>query len=559
MLSKKNWLSDLLFITFAIGAFYFIWLGSHALFTPDEGRYSEVAREMVVTGDYVTPRLNGVAFLDKPALYYWLQATAIQLFGLKEWSLRFFPALLGILGCVATYVAGRMLFSRRTGIISALILATCPLYYGGAHYANLDLEVAVLISISLFSSIIALKTERKAFFINAYVFAGLAFLTKGLIGIFFPMMVIGFWILILNRWNTLTKMHLVKGMLIFFAIAVPWYVLVQKANPQFLHFFFVDQQVSRFLTKGDFNNKTPFWFYVPIVLAGILPWTVFIVQALWQKIKNIINNRQQHAVELFLMLWLVLVFTFFSIPKSKTVGYILPIFPVIALLIGSYLDSVWNETKTRTAMISYCCLAVLLSIGFIIAPFVQPNAIKPELVIFLDIIALIYALSGIAVFVLLKTKQSFAKIFPVLFATGFAFLLVFTASTGALNQKSIKPLALNLKKQMNANDEVVTYFKYYQDLPIYLERRITIVADWTASDIEQNDNWVRELWYGMPFQNTSAWLINEDEFLKRWNSDKRLFVLLNTGYYDNFKEKVKGNIYKIDQLNNVVMVSNKTT
>lgn len=558
--SRSSWLVDLIFISLFIGMFYFIWLGSHALFTPDEGRYSEVAREMVATGDYVTPRLNGVAFLDKPALYYWLQASAIQLFGLKEWSLRFWPALLGIIGCIATYVAGRTLFSRRAGILSALILATCPLYYGGAHYANLDLEVAVLISISLITSLLALQTENKKWFIVAYIFSGLAFLTKGLIGIFFPAMIIGIWILLLNRWDTFKKMHLGKGLLIFLGITVPWYVLVQKANPQFLHFFFVDQQVSRFLTKGDFNNKTAMWFYVPIVLAGILPWSVFIIQATWQKLKAIASNRQQHASELFLVLWFFLIFIFFSIPKSKTVGYILPIFPAIALLIGTYLDRMWNETKKRgikIGLISYCVLSALLTVGFILAPFIQPEAIKPELVKYIDMMAMIFAVSGAIVLYFLKKKKEISTFVTTLFVTGVTFLLVFAASIGNINQKSIKPLAMLIKPHLSANDEVVTYFKYYQDLPIYLERRITIVADWNAPDIAQNDNWVRELWYGMPFQNTSEWLIAEDAFWKKWNSDKRLFVLLNTGYFDNFSKQAKGTIYKIDQLNNVVLVSNK--
>src|ERR1700722_20147501 len=119
----KSWLTDILGLALVLGIFYAVWLGSYALFTPDEGRYSEVAREMVVSGDYITPRLNGVAFLDKPALYYWLQASAIKVFGLTEGALRFWPAVLGILSMLVTYMTGRLLFSRRAGLMSAIILA----------------------------------------------------------------------------------------------------------------------------------------------------------------------------------------------------------------------------------------------------------------------------------------------------------------------------------------------------------------------------------------------------------------------------------------------------
>jgi 4-amino-4-deoxy-L-arabinose transferase-like glycosyltransferase len=121
---QASWFTDIIFLTSCLLLFYFLWLGSYPLFTPDEARYSEVAREMVMTGDYITPRVNGVAFLDKPILYYWLQSAAIHLFGINEWALRFFPALLGVIGCLITYICGRLLFNRRTGWLASLLLST---------------------------------------------------------------------------------------------------------------------------------------------------------------------------------------------------------------------------------------------------------------------------------------------------------------------------------------------------------------------------------------------------------------------------------------------------
>ena len=553
-----SWFSDLIFITLLLGVFYAIWIGSNALFTPDEGRYSEVAREMVETGDYITPRLNGVAFLDKPVLYYWLQASAIHLFGLKEWALRFWPAFIGVLGCIVTYLTGRTLFNRRAGIFSALILATCPLYYGAAHYANLDLEVAVLISICLMSALVWIRTQRTSLLITAYVFSGLAFLTKGLIGLFFPAAIIGTWILLLGQWSLLKKLRLVTGLLIFVAITLPWYYLVQKANPQFLHFFFVDQQVSRFLTKGDFNNKTAIWFYLPIVLAGIFPWSIFVIQAVSQKIKLVWQNRQQHQTELFLLLWLCIIFAFFSIPKSKTIGYILPIFPALALMIANYLDTQWNQVKSKGVafgLVAYTILSAGIGTGALAAAHLM--SVAPAMIPYLHCMAFVFFVSGIVIAYSLAKKKLLAKKITSLFVTAVVFLLVVIASTSAINEKSIKPLALEIKPALQSGDEVVTYFKYYQDLPIYLERRITIVADWDAPDIAQNDNWLREMWYGMPFQNTSEWLIREDIFWKKWNSGKRLFVLLNNNYLDRFSKNASGKIYKISQYNNVVLVSNK--
>ncbi|MEO8400983.1 MAG: glycosyltransferase family 39 protein [Gammaproteobacteria bacterium] len=560
----QSWLSDLIFLTLVLGVFYSLWIGGHALFTPDEGRYSEVAREMVVTGDYITPRLNGVAFLDKPVLYYWLQASAIKLFGLKEWALRFWPACIGILGCLMTYSAGRFLFNRRTGILSAVILATSPLYYGAAHYANLDLEVAALISITLFFSVLALQTtshrNRRLFFILAYVFCSLAALTKGLIGIVFPAMIIGMWIMLLNRWSMLKHMRLITGLIIFAAITIPWYFLVQQANPEFLHFFFVTQQFSRFLTKGDFNNQTAVWFYIPIVIAGFFPWSIFAIQAVANSIKNVWKNREQHSSQLFFVLWFFLIFIFFSIPKSKTVGYILPIFPALSLIVGNYLDGLWNKSRTKGFAIGvgvFILFSISIAAIALASPHIAAFKITREQIPFLSFTACTFLLAGASAYQFLRNK-AFTDIIICLASTAVIGLLTLSASTSVINDNTIKPVALQLKPKLVPSDEVVAYYKYYQDLPIYLERRITIVADWKSPDIIKKDNWVRELWFGMPFQNTNDWLIDETAFWKRWNSDKRLFVLLNESNYATFMAKANNRVKQFGVYNDVVWVSNRS-
>ncbi|MDR3492011.1 MAG: glycosyltransferase family 39 protein [Gammaproteobacteria bacterium] len=560
-LISKNTYVDLVYLILFIGLFYAIWIGSHALFTPDEGRYSEVAREMVASGDYVTPRLNGVAFLDKPALYYWLQAAAIKLFGLKEWSLRFWPAFMGVLGAVVTYFTASVLFNRRTGILSALILATAPLYYGGAHYANLDLEVASLIGNSLLCFIAGMQATstqwRNRFLFAAYIFSGLAALTKGLIGIVFPAMIVGAWILLLNRWALLKRMHVIAGAVIFLMITAPWYFLVQKANPEFLHFFFVTQQVSRFLTTQDFNSKAAIWFYVPVVLAGFFPWSVFLIQAIYKKIKLVLKDRQQFATELFLLLWFAIVLVFFSIPLSKTVGYILPIFPVSAVLVGSYLSDLWNAPQAKgisKGLVAFEIVIIAVAAFFLVSPRLSvqlemPMAFTP----YLQAMGLVL-LATAALMLFLPRRVSLLPLFSSFLAMIVALLLIFLSSAGAINDKSIKPLATALKPTLNANDEVVTFFRYYQDLPIYLERRITIVADWQAEDIPHNDNWVREMWYGMVFQDTKDWLIGENSFWQRWNSPKHLYVITDARYLDAFK---KHKYYVVGKQNEVFLLSNK--
>lgn len=564
--SRKNklnqyWFFDLISITLTLGFFYALWIGTHPLFTPDEGRYSEIAREMIATRDYITPRLNGVVFLDKPILYYWLQVIAIKLFGLKEWALRFWPACVGMLACVITYITGRILFDRRTGILAAIILATSPLYYGAAHYANLDLEVAGLIGSSLLCFITAMQFPlgryRDAFLIAAYIFSGLAFLTKGLIGIVFPVFIIGSWIVILKRWNTLATMRLIPGLLIFLIITIPWYVLAQRANPEFLHFFFVTQQVSRFLTMEDFNNKTAAWFYIPVVLMGFFPWSIFIIQAVTEKIKLVWEKQEQRSIDLFLLLWFFIIFIFFSIPKSKTVGYILPIFPCLALMTGNYLSHLWVTQKSKgfyAGIYVFVATCLIAAVALTYIPSTKLFNITPDIVPYFFMLAIIFSIAGMNI--LLLRKEKLIILFACLTLTSVVILLTIISNLSVFNHKTTKPLALQLNTFLRPEDEVVTFYKYYQDLPIYIQRQIVIVADWKSPEIPYKDNWVRELWYGMAFQNTQNWLIDENTFWQRWNSNKRLFVLTETSYYNEMLAKTR-DVYLLGRINNIVLISNK--
>jgi hypothetical protein len=136
------------------------------------------------------------------------------------------------------------------------------------------------------------------------------------------------------------------------------------------------------------------------------------------------------------------------------------------------------------------------------------------------------------------------------------FLLTLVKGALQLNQNTAKPLVSLLQPMLLPSDEVVHYFKFYQDVPIYLGRRVTLVADWQAPDIAQRDNWVRELWYGMPFQNTAAWLINEKDFWVRFHGKKRVFVFLNENYFSQFKERA-GKFFVVEKSNDIILVCNR--
>lgn len=555
----RTWLTDLAWLGLGLLFFYSLWLGSYPLFTPDEGRYTEVAREMVASGDFITPRVDGVAFLDKPVLYYWLQAVAISLFGIHEWAIRLFPMLLGIMTCLVTYACGRSLFNRRTGLLAALILASSPLFFGGAHYADLNIEVAAWISCSLLCFITGIQQDGRARFLlmmAAYFSAACAFLTKGLIGLAFPGLIIGAWLAIAFRFDLIKKMHLILGLLLFIALVLPWYVLVQQANPEFLHYFFVTQQVSRFLSSGEFNNKTPFWFYLPVVLVGFFPWTIFLFQTLKKHIQQVMQARSAHLSELFLLLWAGIIFVFFSIPSSKTVGYIFPVFPALALLTARYLSLTWQETEHNRAALCLVVLSTLLGGVLLALPYIDFMDFSPHLMPYLLAMAITMILGGLLALCLMH--QPLFPLILICFACNALFLSLLTSSARYLNTNSTKSLAVVLKEQKAKEDEVVAYYRYYQDLPLYLGERITIVADWQSPDIAKKDNWEREMWLGMPFQKTDDWLINEDKFWKRFRGDERVFVLVSNNYLDQFKREAK-RYYHFGEYNGVNLFSNQLT
>lgn len=547
-----TWLIDIFLLGLVLVVFYTFWLGNYPLFTPDEGRYSEVAREMIANHDYITPRVNGVAFLDKPIFYYWLQVIAIKWFGLKEWALRLFPALSGIFGCLIVYGCGRSLFNRVTGVLAALILASSPLYFGHAHYANLDLEVAVFISASLLLFITAMHTKKRLLLFASYFFAAIAFLTKGLIGLFFPMMIIGAWILLQWQFAIIKKMHIISGLFLFTIIVLPWYLLVGKANPEFFHFFFVTQQVTRFLSQAEFNNQTPVWFYAPVIGVGFFPWTIF----LWQAVKQHIQQLRE-PTHLFLFIWPISIFIFFSIPHSKIVGYILPVLPPLSLIVANYISEAFETIKAqdlRFHLILYQITAIFLAATLILSLQQQWLDLSRDTQPYLYSIAFVLFISVIFTFAL-YTQKSLVSFFATCLSVSCAILLILLFAAPHLNQHSTKPLITYLKMKMQPEDEVVHYYKFYQDVPLYLERRITIVNDWQSPKIITVDNWARELWFGMPFQNTAEWLIDEDTFWQRFASDKHVYVFVNNNYFEQFKSHAK-KYFVLAKHKDVILISN---
>jgi len=545
----RHWSRDILLVTLVAALFFGIMLGTRALGAPDEARYSEIPREMVATGHYITPRLDGVLYFEKPALFYWLQAASIHLFGLGQWSLRLWTALFAVLGCVAVYVVGRTLYNRRTGFLAALVQGTSVLYFGMGHVVTLDMAVSVLLSLSLFSFLLAYRKpmgfERRVGMWGAFFFAALATLTKGLIGIVFPMMAIGLWIIALWDWSILKRMYLVSGFAIFFLVAAPWHILVQLKHPTFLHYYFVRQHFERFLTHVA-HRYQPFWYFLPILFLGILPWSAFLVQALRFNVRFPWAGRQEHAETLLLMIWVASIFAFFSASDSKLVPYILPIFPAAAILIARYLDDRWEKPLDAVNrrvfwLMAPVALAMALALSFVV-PATRPSLDPHALAIAMGLLGVVLALAG-CVAAWAGLKRGFGP-GVIALASGFGlFLLGINASAPYLDTRTMKALALELRPRLTPEAIVACYGGYYQDLPFYLRRRVEIV------------NFTGELGYGTTLEKT-PWVMKGPAFWRQWRSARTVYMATGRGSYQQLKKRGIP-MYMVAQNAFNVIVSNK--
>ncbi|MEK6743782.1 MAG: glycosyltransferase family 39 protein [Nitrospirota bacterium] len=545
-------LRDLIILIALTALFFGLFLGSRPLSVPDEGRYVEIPREMVVTGDYLTPRLNGVKYFEKPPLFYWFEAVLVKLLGLSEWSVRLGPALFALFGCFTVYYAGSRMFGRRTGLLSAIVLATSVLYYALSRLITLDMPVAVLLTASLLSFLLGTRepegATRRLFFWGFYACAALATMTKGLIGIVFPGMIIFAWMLIMHEWRILRSMHLFSGLVLFSLIAAPWHILVNRANPEFFDFYFIREHFQRYLTKVHHHYK-PFWFYVPVLLLGLFPWSAFLVQAVKQSLPSSWKERHQHKESIFLLLWAGLILLFFSASSSKLIPYLLPVLPPLALLVGKYLADSWDKTDTagfRIGTIMFSIICAMLGAGLVALPSYVPEAGSPGLRLILYTMAVWLVMASIAALTnWSRQKDAVKRTVPAIVITISVLFIMVSAISPVFDTRSLKPFAQVLKPLLRPGDEIAHYRNYYQDLPVYLERRMTLV------------DWKGELDFGMTIEDVSGWMIDEEELWKRWRGPNRIFLLSGIRDADAMRKVPNRPFFLIAQNKNTVILSNQ--
>ncbi|MFM7344033.1 MAG: phospholipid carrier-dependent glycosyltransferase [Tagaea sp.] len=517
---------DLVLLTLLIGGFFLLFLGVRPLAVPSEARYAELGREIVATGDWITPRINGVEYFFKPPLFYWVQAAFIHALGLGEFALRLSTTLFALAGCLIAYATGCAVFGRKAGIAASLIMATSLLWFGLSRVILLDVPVGVFLSLALMAFLFATKAPegsraRSAWLYTMYAAAAGATLTKGLIGIVLPGLVIGLWIVLTWNWKLLLQVKLLPGLALFLALTVPWHVAVGIENPPFWYFYFVREHWERF-TSTVHGRTQPWWFFAAVIVAGFFPWTVIVLQALARNLMAFFKRAANWRDELFLALWFWAIFLFFSASSSKLIPYVTPIVVPLAIFAGRYVvEALESGAKSlRWALWTLTGIAGVLAIAAIVVALGHDRLFKGDTAE--DVASVAPVLPWLAMGAAIATaalvwglRRSTLSALVVAGIAGAVFLQGVDVTMAGQQPRSTKPLALELNKVLTPADEVVTFRTYPQDLPVYLNRRVSVFQ------------WSGELDFGRKWEDTSAWMFDDPaELWRRWHGDRTVYMIL---------------------------------
>jgi 4-amino-4-deoxy-L-arabinose transferase-like glycosyltransferase len=465
-------------------------LGGRKLANPDEGRYSEIAREMAASNDFVTPRLNGLKYFEKPPLQYWATAISFKLLGESEFSARLYTALCG-LGCVLlmAYV-GWKVFDTETGLLSALVLLSAPYFAGMTEVVTLDMGLTFWMTLTIASFMLAQvspeSVTRRNWLWMAWAGMAGAVLSKGLIGIVFPAAALFLYCVVQRNFRPLLKLEWLVGLVIFFGLAAPWFALVSVQNPEFPEFFFIHEHFQRFLTTTH-RREQAWWFFLPILFGGFLPWAVTLIPAMWSGWQRpgqhanstVISDGNIFRPLRFVLIYSVFIFLFFSRSGSKLTAYILPFFPVMALVIGAYIRS------ADPKRLAWLVLPIFpFALWGIYAAWQAPmkratndfsRPLYDELSMWVMIAAGAIAAGALLSFFLFRMHRKWTAVLALSIAVMAGIELIENGYERISPLQSGYGLAQSILKHVTPETRLYSVKTYDQSAPFYLKRTFTLV------------------------------------------------------------------------------------
>jgi 4-amino-4-deoxy-L-arabinose transferase-like glycosyltransferase len=493
--------------------FAVVWFGSlglRSLIHADEGRYAALALEMARSGDWITPRLNGLLYFEKPALQYWIGALSFQAFGISEFSARLWPGLAGFLTVLATGFTAAALWGREDGARALAICASTTWIICNSHFLTLDAGLTLFLTLTLCAVLLAEcaslgpSVRRRWIWVAWAAMAG-AVMSKGLVGMVIPgsvLLIVSLWRRDFGLWR---RMHLVSGGLIFLALTAPWFVLVSQRNPGFAEFFFVHEHFARYLSNVH-RREGAWWYYLPLLLAGLLPWTGGLPWLVRRD--KLVTGSADIMARRVLVAWCGFVLVFFSISGSKLPSYILPMFPALVLLLTLKLREAGASALRWHLLVPSLVWIIALAVStqtYRLGSANTPAEVMAVLGSALRIGALLFLAGAAVAWWCLSRRHITAALLSVALGHFLATTFVMQSHDAYGQLKSAAPLAKTLLPFIDKDTPVFAVRSYDQTLPYYLQRNVVLV------------DYVDEFAFGQSREPGKS-LAALDDFIVRWHS-----------------------------------------
>ena len=450
------------------------------LANPDEGRYSEISREMAVDGDWITPHLNGIRYFEKPPLQYWATATAFKLFGVNQYTARLYIAFAGFATIVLVGLFARRLWGVDMAIASMLALLCSPYFMALGGIVTLDMGLTLWTTATLLAFLAAEHARdrpaaQRGWMLCAWAAMALAVLSKGLVGIVFTGAAVLIVMVLRRDWRVIDRLHIVPGLAVFLVIAAPWFIAISLANEEFAQFFFLHEHFARFLTRSH-RRVEPWWYFVPMVACGFLPWMFALPAA-------VVSAWREEAGKAFqplrvALLWSAFVVVFFSASGSKLPAYVLPAFPPLALVLGRYLVL---APERRLAL--WSALAIPVGFGLLVAAWRVADSAKDDWTRAMYVEARPWAVAAAVVFLagvfattaLLLRRHRWHALTVAALAT----ILVIDCGEEAYEELTPRQSGVEVAEKMKAyigpNTRLYFVSHYEQTVPFYLGRTFQLI------------------------------------------------------------------------------------
>lgn len=494
---RTNLALSLGLLLFVAAVLFFAGLGRLPLIEPDEGRNAEVGREMLASGDWITPHFNGFTYLDKPAVFFWMVAASMKTFGVSEAAARLPSALMGVATMLLVWFLARRMFGDAVGLRAGLIFAACPLALLLAREVIFDMTLTFLVTLAMVAFWLAEESRFLVPWFDALMFVamGKAVITKGFVGILIPLVAILIYEAARGRWRECLRLRWGWGLLVFLAVALPWFIAVSLRNPDFPRYALWNESLKRF-ASGAAHRGGGILYYIPVFLGGFFPWSLFLLLAGWNRLRRWRELKQEAGRPvLFLLCWAAWVFVFFTLSHSKLPTYFLPAVVPLSILMGRVWQEVGKEGQARPPDWLTAGFALLLGLGVVVAStshswlyatlqvrvakrlhpnvfdLVQPSLLYTGLILAaLGFLGRRLATQTRGRVLAIATFALAAAIVPILVLRWYAPLEMLAESN------SSRRLAATILASPERDSPIFGYYYYRTSLPFYLRRPVGLLS-----------------------------------------------------------------------------------